>query len=132
VKAILRTGGTDMDADAAQGLPGTTTSPFDPTPPDVTDPFASTRPGVGVATLAATRVRVESAEWHLRCVVEIGDRLMARHSGFDAVASGNDEVTIAACRKVVDDPAIGAALVTVERAREALAELAKWRERGDG
>jgi hypothetical protein len=33
---------------------------------------------------------------------------------------------------VIEHPGIDVAITNVERAREALAELAKWTERGDG
>jgi len=98
----------------------------------IDEPKVSVPPDVAISTLAGTRIRVESAEWHLRRIVKIGDRLSARRAGFDEMAAGNDEATISACRKVIEDPAIQSALLTVEKARQALAELAKWKERGDG
>lgn len=89
-------------------------------------------PGVAVAALAAARVQVETAEWHLQRIVELGARLNARRDEFDAVAEGSDPGQIEAGRQVIDDPAVDEALATVERARTALAELAKWEKRGHG
>lgn len=105
--------------------------PDAPTPPLDAD-LARARPGAALAALATSRVRIEAAELHLRKIVELGDRLNARRGDFDAVASGNSPAAVDAARAVVDDPAVDAAMATVERARAALAELAKWKERGYG
>jgi hypothetical protein len=89
-------------------------------------------PGVALAALAATRVRVESAEWHLRRVVELSEQLGARRAGVDALAADNDPAVVDFCRKAVEGPAVEAALAMGERARAALAELGKWEARGYG
>lgn len=72
---------------------------------------------MAVAALAATRTAVESAKWHLRRIVDLGDQLAARRSGFEAVTAGNDEALVDACRKVIDGAAVEEALKTAERAR---------------
>jgi hypothetical protein len=89
-------------------------------------------PGAATERLSVARVRIETAEWHLRQAVALGERLAARRTSFDEIAAGNDVEAIAACRQVIDHPGLDVAMTTVERAREALAELAKWTERGDG
>jgi hypothetical protein len=81
-----------------------------------------------LATLAATRVRVESAEWHLHRIVELGEQLTAERTRGRSAADDTDG-TAAEARRITDDPAVDAALVTVERARSALEELAKWKGR---
>ena len=75
---------------------------------------------------------MESAEWHLRRVVELSEQLGARRAGIDALATGNDPALVDFCRSAVEGPAVEAALATGERARAALAELGKWEARSDG
>lgn len=91
----------------------------------------ATDAGEAFAALAWTTARVESAEWHLRRIVELGEPLGARRARFDALAAGNEPAVVEACREVFEDPAVESALATVERARAALTELAKWEERGN-
>lgn len=84
------------------------------------------------AALAATRAKIESAEFHLRGIVELGDKLDACRTGFEERVAGNDPAEIEVARQFVSGPTVEVALGHVARARIALAELAQWEERGDG
>ncbi|MFD7978689.1 hypothetical protein [Streptomyces sp. NPDC059071] len=84
------------------------------------------------ATLLAwglMRTQYETVEYHLRKVVEAGDRLSGYLREFDDVARGNSPELIANARLMIDSPGISEVLATAERAKKALAELSKWKDR---
>lgn len=90
-------------------------------------------PGLAVSKLAATRVQIESAEWHLRRTIELSDRLAAARAEFEEVAARDtDPDAVATGRGLVEHPAIDSVAVLGEHARAALAALAKWEVRGHG
>lgn len=84
-----------------------------------------------IARLAVTRVFVESAESHLRAIIELGDRISHRRSNSPDV-SDNDARDAEAIRSVESSAAVTEALATVERARLALNDLTQWKERSVG
>ena len=88
--------------------------------------------GVAIAALQATRVQIESAERHLRRIIELGDQLAADLAGFDAAATDSDEATVPDGQTVLDGLRVEETLATAQQARSALAELSAWKERGNG
>ncbi|WP_159600293.1 hypothetical protein [Agromyces humi] len=76
--------------------------------------------------LARTRVLIETAEWHLGQIIDLGDSLRARRDRLLATEPGNG-----VARAIAEDPFVTNALEIVERARVALDELGKWKDRGD-